>query len=140
MQRGRIENLKPFTSEQDREAARRNGRKGGLVWGRMRRERRQRKAEETAKRLLRPWELWFEKSTVGLQLNPRQYRFLWAFASCGNASQAAREAGYSIRWAKNIGYRLLRRQDVREGLRCINLRVRCESDPEKWKNRNYWGD
>ena len=28
---GRIENLKPFTSDQDREAARRNGRKGAAV-------------------------------------------------------------------------------------------------------------
>lgn len=118
MPKGRIENLRPFTSQQDREAARINGRKGGIIWGRMRRERREKQERERAIKLLRPWEEYLNNSTFG-RLRYKHQLFLYAFVSCGNAAKAARDAGYSTRWAKNIGYRLLRRADVRDGLTCL---------------------
>ena len=131
MPKGRIENLKPFTSQQDREKARENGRKGGLAWARIRRDRRQREEEEIAKKLLRPWDWALEKSTFG-RLRLRQQRFLLAFMIYGNAAQAAREAGYKIKWARCTGCRLLHRTDVQEGLRCLWLHTLRERDPAKY--------
>ena len=125
MPKGRIENLRPFTKEQDREAARINGRKGGLAWGRIRRERREREEKEIAERLLRPWETTFKESTF-YKLRLRQQYFISEYVLCGNATQAARKAGYSKRWAKNIGYRLLRRADIQAGLEALLAYIRHE--------------
>ena len=54
--RGRIENLKPFTSDQDRELARINGRKGGLASGRTRRARAEKRQQEYYRTVVAPWE------------------------------------------------------------------------------------
>ena len=59
-------------------------------------------------------------------------------AHIGNAAAAARAAGYSSRWAKNIGYRLLRRRDVLEGLRAFNARIDHETDPGKYPGYVPW--
>ncbi len=45
-------------------------------------------------------------------LSPRQRHFAEAYAACGNASEAARKAGYSIRTATSQGGRLLRNAHV----------------------------
>lgn len=131
MPKGRIENLKPFTSQQDREKARENGRKGGFECGRIRRERIEREQAEIAERLFRPWDWALKKSTFG-RLRYRQQMFLYAFMICGNAAQAAREAGYKIKWARCTGCILLHRTDVQEGLRCLWLHTLRERDPAKY--------
>jgi phage terminase small subunit len=46
-------------------------------------------------------------------LTPRQEKFCQAYVACGNASEAAREAGYSKEWARKQGWRLLRADRVR---------------------------
>ena len=46
------------------------------------------------------------------ELNIRQRRFAEAYAACGNASEAARKSGYSIRTAYAQGSRLLKHADV----------------------------
>lgn len=49
-------------------------------------------------------------------MNERQKKFAELFASCGNAAQAAREAGYSAKTARQQGERLLTNDDI---LRCV---------------------
>ncbi len=46
------------------------------------------------------------------ELTPRQSRFAEAYAACGNASESARKAGYSIRTAPSQGARLLKNVHV----------------------------
>ncbi len=46
------------------------------------------------------------------ELTPRQRSFAEAYAACGNASEAARKAGYSIRTAPSQGARLLKNAHV----------------------------
>ena len=137
MPRGRTENLKPFTSQQDREAARRNGRKGGLASGRVRHERMEKRLNELAEKLLRPWDRALKLSTFS-RLKWKHRNFIRAFAGCGNAAQAAREAGYSLRNAKRQGYRLLHRADIQTGLYCVNLCVYHERNPAKYPGVDLW--
>ena len=125
---GRVENLKPFTSDQDREAARRNGRKGAAVTAAIKRERRETEARLLTERLLRPWEYWLKRSTY-FKLRPKYRDFIGNYILCGNAAEAARMTGYSHKWARCIGCRLLARQDVRAGLHCYAAFIRQESDP-----------
>ena len=128
MPRGRPENLKPFTSGQDREAARRNGRKGGIASGKVRAEKARRKLWELEKRL-KPWETLLEKSTFG-RLKYKHKRFIMEFALYGNAAKAARMAGYSWRHAKETGCRLMKRVDILLGLRCFMAYIEQRREPE----------
>jgi len=125
---GRVENLKPFTSDQDREAARRNGRKGAARTAQIKRDRREAEAYIISQRLTRPWEYWFIRSTF-FNLRPKHRDFIREFVTYGNAAKAARAAGYSHKWAKNVGYRILNRLDVRAGLRCYFAFACCETEP-----------
>ena len=49
-------------------------------------------------------------------MNERQKRFVDFYIQTGNASEAARQAGYSHRTAYSIGEQLLRREDVRAAI------------------------
>lgn len=131
MPRGRIENLKPFTSNQDREAARRNGRKGGIASGKVRAEKARRKRWEFEHYTLKPWNRYLQKSTFG-KLRIKHQNFIYAYALCGNASEAARQAGYSPRHAREIGCRILKRADVQQGIYFLGLAIRQEKDPAKY--------
>ena len=123
-----VGNLKPFTSDQDREAARRNGRKGAAVTAAIKRERREAEARLLTERLLRPWEYWLKRSTF-FKLRPRHREFVGNYVLYGNAAKAARATGYSYKWAKCIGCRLLARNDVRAGLHSYAAFIMQESDP-----------
>ena len=45
-------------------------------------------------------------------LNERQKRFCEYYVACGNAAEAARKAGYSVKTARHQGYDLLTRPHV----------------------------
>ena len=128
MPRGRTENLKPFTSDQDREAARRNGRKGAARTAQIKRERRETRERLIAEKLLKPWEYWLKRSTY-FKLRDRHRDFIREFVLYGNATKAARAAGYAHKWARCTGCRLLARQDIRAGLRCYFAFACCETKP-----------
>ena len=49
-------------------------------------------------------------------LNVRQEQFCLEYARCGNATEAAKKAGYSEKTAKSIGQRLLTYVDIKERL------------------------
>ncbi len=66
------------------------------------------------------------------KLTVRQRRFVAEFLACGNATEAARRAGYSERTARSKGYSLLRLAPVRaeidrqESDRLAELRVTAD--------------
>ena len=135
--RGRIENLKPFTSDQDREQARINGRKGGLASGRTRRARAEKRQQEYYRTVVAPWERLLDESSWG-RLSFRHQNFIIQYCLClCNGAMAARKAGYSPQWAKQAAYRLLRRRDIIAGQRCLaayHQRSRNPKDyPEPWE-------
>lgn len=45
-------------------------------------------------------------------LNERQKKFCEYYVSCGNAAEAARKAGYSVKTARHQGYRLLTNEHI----------------------------
>lgn len=49
-------------------------------------------------------------------MNERQIRFVDEFIACGNASEAARRAGYTAKFAARQGYKLLSNPEVRAAL------------------------
>lgn len=51
-----------------------------------------------------------------LPLTPRQQRFVDAYALCGNAAEAARRAGYSVRTAGQIGQENLKKPAIAAAL------------------------
>jgi hypothetical protein len=135
--RGRIENLKPFTSQQDREQARINGRKGGIASGEARRARAAKRQREYYRSVVAPWERLLDESIWG-RLSIRHQNFITQYILClCNGAMAARKAGYSPRWAKQAAYRLLRRADTIAAMRCLsahNRRSRNRADyPEPWQ-------
>lgn len=135
--RGRIENLKPFTSQQDREQARINGRKGGIASGEARRAMAEKRQREYYRFVVAPWERLLDESSWG-RLSIRHQNFITQYCLClCNGAMAARKAGYSPQWAKQAAYRLLRRRDIIAGQRCLaayHQRSRNPKDyPEPWE-------
>lgn len=51
-----------------------------------------------------------------LPLTPRQQRFVDAYALCGNAAEAARRAGYSVKTAGQIGQENLKKPAIAAAL------------------------
>ena len=73
-----------------------------------------------------PWGIWTAWGTVcyrGQDMTPRQTRFVAAYAACGQARQAAIEAGYSPASAKQQGYLLMRMSAVRSAIDAAQQRT-----------------
>jgi hypothetical protein len=126
--RGRVENLRFFTSNQDREAARINGKKGGIASGVTRRKRRAEEERKRAQRILKPWERYLEMSAFS-KLRIKHQNLLFEFVKCGNAAEAARRAGYKPKYARDVASRILQRRDVQKGLYCLMLACKKERNP-----------
>ena len=56
-------------------------------------------------------------------MNVRQDKFCLEYAKCGNATEAAKKAGYSEKTAKSIGQRLLTYVDVKNRLQELAEKV-----------------
>ena len=54
-------------------------------------------------------------------LHPRVMKFLNSFIQHGNASQAAKDAGYPAKWAGRYGYRILQTRRVRQAVEKLRL-------------------
>jgi hypothetical protein len=137
--RGRIENLKPFTSQQDREQARINGRKGGIASGEARRAKAAQRLREYREKHLPPWERLLKESTYG-QLSIRHQLFIKNYIlSWANGAEAARRSGYKPAWAKQAAYRLLRRRDIIAGQRCFVAYLDRKTNPADYPTPwNLW--
>lgn len=60
-----------------------------------------------------------DEKPKGPKLNPRQEAFVRSYARYGNATRAARDAGYSERSAEVTGFRLLRNAKIQAALQAI---------------------
>lgn len=73
-------------------------------------------------------------------MNDRQRRFAEAFATCGNAAQAAREAGYSERTARSQGQRLLTNVDILKYVRELQDQAAAGRIASMLQVRAFWSD
>lgn len=73
-------------------------------------------------------------------MNDRQRRFAEAFAACGNAAQAAREAGYSERTARSQGQRLLTNVDILKYVRELQDQAAAGRIASMLQVRAFWSD
>lgn len=73
-------------------------------------------------------------------MNDRQRRFAEAFAACGNAAQAAREAGYSERTARSQGQRLLTNVDILKYVRELQDQAAAGRIASVLQVKAFWSD
>lgn len=73
-------------------------------------------------------------------MTDRQRRFAEVFAACGNAAQAAREAGYSARTARSQGQRLLTNVDILKYVREIQDWAAAGRIASVLQVKAYWSD
>lgn len=64
--------------------------------------------------------------TQSLKLTPRQRRFVDEYALCGNASEAARRAGYSVKAAGTIASENMQKPAVLEAIRAAKADTAAE--------------
>ena len=76
----------------------------------------------------------------GQRMNDRQRRFAEAFAACGNAAQAAREAGYSEKTARSQGQRLLTNVDILKYVRELQDQAAAGRIASMLQVRAFWSD
>ncbi len=62
----------------------------------------------------------------GVTVNTRQKKFAELYAQSGNAVQSARGAGYSIKYANKLAYKLLENIGVAEYIRELNEKAQDE--------------
>ncbi len=71
-------------------------------------------------------------------MNQRKRAFCEAYLISGNATDAAKEAGYSPRSARSIGQRLLTFDDVREYLERRNQEISAANTAQMEEVRQFW--
>ena len=52
----------------------------------------------------------------GVELTPKELTFIQNYCAYGNGSKAAREAGYSLRSAHDIAFKLLKKAEIRDSI------------------------
>lgn len=73
-------------------------------------------------------------------MNDRQRRFAEYYAACGNAAQAARQAGYSERTARSLGQRLLTNDDILRYVKTLQNEAAALRIATINQVRAYWSD
>lgn len=73
-------------------------------------------------------------------MTARQRTFCERFAACGNAAQAAREAGYSEKTARSQGQRLLTDVDIRRYVRDLQDQAAAGRIASMLQVKAYWSD
>lgn len=73
-------------------------------------------------------------------MNERQRRFCEAYAACGNAAQAAREAGYSEKTARSQGQRLLTDVDILKYVRVLQDEAATARIASLKQVKAFWSD
>lgn len=73
-------------------------------------------------------------------MNERQRRFCEAYAACGNAAQAAREAGYSEKTARSQGQRLSTDVDILKYVRELQDETATARIASMKQVKAFWSD
>lgn len=71
-------------------------------------------------------------------MNQKQQAFCEAYLVSGNATEAAKAAGYSPRTARSIGQRLLTYVDIQDYLRQRNAEINAENIATIEEVRRFW--
>jgi phage terminase small subunit len=71
-------------------------------------------------------------------MNPRQRAFAEHYAACGNASEAARLAGYSERRARQTGERLLNDSDIWSHIENLQDEARKRRIAGAMERQDFW--
>lgn len=61
--------------------------------------------------------VWIARRSLSVALNARRQAFVIAYAETGNASEAARRAGYSEKTAYSTGEQLLRNPEIQQAVK-----------------------
>lgn len=75
-----------------------------------------------------------------MALNDRQRKFAEAYAGSGNATEAAKSAGYSRRTARAQGARLLTNADIKRYLQELQGETRAERIASMSEVKAFWTD
>lgn len=73
-------------------------------------------------------------------MNQKQKAFCEYYAACGNAAQAARQAGYSEKAARSIGQRLLTNADILEYIRILQDQAAETRISSLTQVKGFWSD
>lgn len=73
-------------------------------------------------------------------MNPKQKAFCEYYAACGNAAQAARQAGYSEKTARSIGQRLLTNADILEYIQSLQDQAAEARISSLTQVKGFWSD
>lgn len=73
-------------------------------------------------------------------MNQKQKAFCEYYAACGNAAQAARQAGYSEKAARSIGQRLLTNADILEYIRSLQDQAAETRISSLAQVKGFWSD
>jgi len=73
-------------------------------------------------------------------MNQRQKAFCEAYAMSGNATEAAKQAGYSPKTSYSIGQRLLKNVEVLDYIRQLREEINAEQIAEVEEIRRFWTD
>ncbi|MFT3952106.1 MAG: terminase small subunit [Oscillospiraceae bacterium] len=71
-------------------------------------------------------------------MNQQRKKFCEAYAACGNATQAAEQAGYSKGSAYSQGHRMLKNAEVQDYLRSLTEEIHENSIAEIAEIRAFW--
>ncbi len=71
-------------------------------------------------------------------LSPKQQKFVEYYAACGNATAAAREAGYSERYAGTNADKLLKNTNVQAALAALTALTASKRIADAIERQEYW--
>ena len=71
-------------------------------------------------------------------LSPKQQAFVVHYAACGNATEAARQAGYSKRYAGQNADKLLKNTNVQAALAALTEKVASERIATATERQEFW--
>jgi phage terminase small subunit len=66
-------------------------------------------------------------------LTPKQRAFIVEYVRHGNATKAARLAGYSPKWAAEAGYKLVQKSTVLKAIEELQGEIEEQLDYSSWK-------
>ena len=72
------------------------------------------------------------------RLTPRQQAFVERYAACGNATEAARLAGYAEQYAGRFAAQLLEKPLVREALAALTKHVSSARIADAKERQEFW--
>lgn len=71
-------------------------------------------------------------------MTPRQQAFVQFYAACGNATEAARAAGYSARYVRENAPKILQKPTVQAALKALTEKISNERIADVKERQEFW--